>query len=454
VNRRAICATSLVFCLSLGSAYALPSEEADPLAIADDPTFGPLVTIERIDLLGNSRTSDDLVRRTLRVRVGDQLRTGDPRFAQSRFALLSLGHFADVDLRLDRGSERGQVVVTVLVVERGTFVLNRIFLGSSEATPIWAGLDVGDTNFVGTGWGVGLAFVYASQARVTGAEPQVGLRLRVGTPRFVDGRLGLHGTFLLSEGSQPERMPGAPEGDDPSSFVATTIDRTGGILGATWDLSSLMALLVDLRYEHIAGAARSNLFTLSVGVQRDTRPDPVLPYRGSRLLLVAEMGKEGAISDYDQLGLRAAAEKWWPLGGGRHALALVGGGGLIFGTPPVFDRFYAGDLNPLATPRPLDLVVSTAAPLDVFDTGADERPHGTAFVAGRVEYAYRILENARRPLYGGQLFVTVGLLGLGDVSGDAAGMALDLTANLGLRLDTQIGVFELSLGNGLGRLPL
>ena len=33
-------------------------------------------------------------------------------------------------------------------------------------------------------------------------------------------------------------------------------------------------------------------------------------------------------------------------------------------------------------------------------------------------------------------------------------MAFDLTANLGIRLDTQIGVFELSLGNGLGRLPL
>jgi len=440
---------------ALTDARAQPApEEAGPLAVADDPTFGPLVTIERIDLLGNSRTSDDLVRRTLRVRVGDKLRTGDPRFAASRFALLSLGHFADVDLRLDRGSERGQVVVSVLVVERGTFVLNRVFLGSSEATPIWAGLDVGDTNFIGTGWAVGLAFVWASQARITGAEPQVGLRLRLGTPRFVDGRLGLHATFLYGKGSQPERMIGAPEGDDPASFTAYAIHRTGGIAGGTWDLSSLMALLFDVRYERVGGAATSDVFTLSVGLQLDTRPDPVLPYRGSRVLLVTEAGKEGLISDYDQLGIRASAEHWWPLGSDRHAIALVGGGGVLVGTPPVFDRFYAGDLSPLLTPRPLDLVVTTAAPLDVFGTGADERPDGTVFFAGRVEYAYRILENAKRPLYGGQLFITAGLLGLGDLSGDRAGMAIDLTANLGLRLDTQIGVFELSLGNGLGRLPL
>ena len=106
------------------------------------------------------------------------------------------------------------------------------------------------------------------------------------------------------------------------------------------------------------------------------------------------------------------------------------------------------------TPRPLDLVVSTAAPFDVFSTGADERPSGNLFLAGRVEYAYRILENGSRLLYGGQVFFTVGALGLGDHDGDRAGIGVDLTANLGIRLDTQIGLFELSLGNGLGRLPL
>jgi outer membrane protein insertion porin family len=452
VTARAI---ALVCCLWLtGVAVAAPGE-TDPLAVADDPTFGPVVTIERIDLLGNDRTSDDLVRRTLRIHVGDRLRTGDPRFAASRFALLSLGHFVDVDLRLDRGSSRGLVVVTVQLAERGTFVLNRIFLGTSDATPIWAGFDVGDTNLLGTGFDVGVGFVWAAEGRVPEADQQVGVRVRVGTPRWVDSRLGVRGTFLHTRGSLPVRnADAAPDADDPQAFTATRMLRTGGTLGGSWDLSSLSALLFDLRFEQLGGDADARLFTLSLGYQRDTRPDPVLPYAGSRVMLVVEGGKDGAISELDQLGIRAAAEHWWPIGTGRHALALAGAGGILFGDPPPFDRFFPGDLNPLMTPRPLDLVVSTAAPFDVFDTGADERPSGNVFLAGRVEYAYRILENSSRLLYGGQLFVTVGALGLGEHDGDRAGLGVDLTANLGIRLDTQIGLFELSLGNGLGRLPL
>ena len=32
-------------------------------------------------------------------------------------------------------------------------------------------------------------------------------------------------------------------------------------------------------------------------------------------------------------------------------------------------------------------------------------------------------------------------------------MPIDLTADLGLRLDTYIGIFTLSIANGLGRIP-
>jgi hypothetical protein len=48
----------------------------------------------------------------------------------------------------------------------------------------------------------------------------------------------------------------------------------------------------------------------------------------------------------------------------------------------------------------------------------------------------------------GDLFAQVGVIGVGETD-----HLLDLTFNLGLRLDTVIGVFALSLGNALGRIP-
>ena len=69
------------------------------------------------------------------------------------------------------------------------------------------------------------------------------------------------------------------------------------------------------------------------------------------------------------------------------------------------------------------------------------------------EYSYRLIHRTRR-VYGGDLFASVGLLGVGTLRGAAPALPLAVTFNVGLRLDTEIGVFELSLGNGLGRVPL
>src|SRR5262249_59254029 len=85
----------------------------------------------------------------------------DRRVDASRFRLLGLGLFEDVRLSLRKGEIRGHVVLVVEVVERGTIILNEIFLGSSDATTFWAGIDVGENNFLGHG-------VSVSGARVAG----------------------------------------------------------------------------------------------------------------------------------------------------------------------------------------------------------------------------------------------------------------------------------------------
>src|SRR5688572_14528888 len=109
---------------------AAPVAAQDLPAPAPDDDFGPLVEIERIDVTGNTSTAERLIRRALQVREGDQLRTGDPRLLETRYRVLALGYFRDVKLRLDKGSRRGAIVLTVAVKERGTATLNRLYLGN------------------------------------------------------------------------------------------------------------------------------------------------------------------------------------------------------------------------------------------------------------------------------------------------------------------------------------
>src|SRR5262249_58456584 len=94
-----------------------------------------------------------------------------------RFRVLALGYFRDVQLRLDKGSRRGAVVLTVTVVERETLVLNRFDLGTSDETAIWFGLDVGATNLFGSGIGGSIAAIYASSPRPPRGPPPPRLRL-------------------------------------------------------------------------------------------------------------------------------------------------------------------------------------------------------------------------------------------------------------------------------------
>jgi outer membrane protein insertion porin family len=423
---------------------------AQPEPAEDEPTsaelaggeedFGPLVEIERIDIHGRSRTAEKLVRRALLVREGDRLHSGDPRFLASRYRVLALGHFRNVTLKLDKGSRRGAIVLTLLVEERETATLNRIFLGTSELTDVWLGLDAGDTNLLGTGVAVSGAFVWASAPELEGGEDQAALRLRVADPSLFGSRLGARGTLILGWASEPD------------GEVARRYRRAGGVAGVTFDLSSRSAVAVDGRVESVkvTGApppgllAGTSLVTsAAAGFDLDRRTDPVLPADGDRLALAVEAGA----GDYDFVRAQAEYSIWRRLAG-RHIGSLHLAAGIIGGDPPLFDRFHVGDLNPLLAPRPLELVVSTRPSPDFFGSGIDEVRAGRVAGTATLEYTFQLFRRART-VHGGDLFAQVGVLGVGETDH----LPLDLTFNLGLRLDTVIGVFELSLGNALGRIP-
>lgn len=79
---------------------------------------GPRVFIERIDIVGNTRTVDRVIRREMRVAEGDAFNR--VLLDRSRQQVLGLGYFENVTVEESDGSQPDRSVVTVTVEEQST----------------------------------------------------------------------------------------------------------------------------------------------------------------------------------------------------------------------------------------------------------------------------------------------------------------------------------------------
>ena len=79
---------------------------------------GPRVYIERINIVGNSRTRDQVIRREFRLSEGDAFNR--VLADRSRTRVRALGFFSDVQIREDPGSAADRTALTVTVTEQPT----------------------------------------------------------------------------------------------------------------------------------------------------------------------------------------------------------------------------------------------------------------------------------------------------------------------------------------------
>ena len=174
----------------------------------------------------------------------------DTRVEAARFRLLSLGHFVDVRLSVQRGRRRGGVVLVVEVEERGALVINELYPSTSAATAFWGGADVSDTNFLGRGINLGGGVVASTKPIVLNAERGLGLRLH-GTIPERPGGVGLSATALYNDGSEFYRVSGDDDDADPGRFTAVNTRRAGGVVGAKRTLTRAQRAGLDLRGESV-----------------------------------------------------------------------------------------------------------------------------------------------------------------------------------------------------------
>lgn len=128
--------------------------QSKSVAINFVATPGDKVTIERIEVVGNSKTRDKVIRREMRIAEGDIYNGAGIRNSKAR--VTALGFFEVVDVTSSQGSRPDTMVLEVSVKEKptGTFQLG---LGFSNQEPILFNANISQNNFLG--WGTSVAFM-------------------------------------------------------------------------------------------------------------------------------------------------------------------------------------------------------------------------------------------------------------------------------------------------------
>ena len=144
---------------------------------------GPRISIERIDISGNSTTLDRVIRRQFKLVEGDNFNPREIRAASERIRALNL--FGSVELSTREGSSPNQMVVDVSVTEKPTGSLS---FGASFASDDGLGFNASfsEANLLGRGQSTNVAIKTTPQGQSLSFnfyEPAVlnrDLSLRVG----------------------------------------------------------------------------------------------------------------------------------------------------------------------------------------------------------------------------------------------------------------------------------
>ncbi len=139
----------------------VPDAKKHTVAVAFNVVEGPRVYIERINIAGNTRTQDQVIRRQFRVGEGDAFNAASIHDTQQR--LKDLNYFGSVNITTAPGTTPDRVIVNTAVTEKST---GELTLGGGYSTDIGALLNAGlqERNIVGSGIDAGITGLLAQRA--------------------------------------------------------------------------------------------------------------------------------------------------------------------------------------------------------------------------------------------------------------------------------------------------
>lgn len=382
-----------------------PSYRANPETDTVDVTFnvreGQRVYIDRINVVGNTRTIDPVIRRELMLTEGDAFNRA--LMDRSRNNLRGLGFFKDVKIEEARGSADDRSVVNVTVEEQPTGELS-VGAGFSSVDSFVVNLGISERNFRGRGQNVVARIEWGSlrqQADFRFTEPKfLGRDLRAGFDVF-------HSRYDLSDYSSYDYK-------STGAGVRLSYPLNPYTLLSTRYFLKADEIIVPFNYCGNAGQGSSALcdqigsfvnssagYTLFV----DRRNDPVRPTRGWTGSLRQDLAGIGG--DVNYLKTEADASWFWGVRP-NWTVSVQGQVGYISGwsgdSIRINDRFFKGG----NTFRGFE-----TAGMGPRDLTTNDSLGGNFYAIGTVELT---LPNGLPEQYGirTSLFADVGTLGMLD----------------------------------------
>lgn len=483
---------------------------ADPWAEAgiedeepdEDPSTRPRLRyfLERVRIDGNARTHAPVIRARIPLSRGDVITPESGQLEAIAWALRGTGFFDRVSLRLERGSRRGWVVLVVEVRERNTIVVQQFVPGVSEGlsrttdptrdiTP-YIGFGIAETNLLGTGSALSVQGLMSSGnqgIRIAYTEPRLfGSRYAVRLSPFFNNAREYFGNppVKVTGSCDPIAVPDCSEALDAQNAVV--FYRRGGLdvgagraIGVPPHLSlDYQAEIIHVRSEPEAASQVIHGQTVPIDFQidpgttfnsvlklalvHDRRDDPGLTRRGLFVRLEADVGTRLLGGRYDFMRLQGLVRGWVPVAP-NHVLRFSGFAGAAVGYVPFFYAFHTSDLTDLIPSRFLEMEIDRRPPPDLLGTSIQGTRIGD--IAGRIDVQYEYVlyaTSGRRPVRRVHAYANVGLYSVADLAtlqivgptySGLARLPIDLTFDLGIRVDTDIGVFDFGLSNVVGFVP-
>jgi outer membrane protein insertion porin family len=416
------------------------NREAQTVDIVFDVVEGTRAFVERIEITGNNRTADRVIRREFRLAEGDPFSTAQVR--RSRQRIRDLGFFTNVEIQPQPGSRPDRLVLNTTVAERATGEVS-VGGGFSTDAGFLADFGIRERNFLGTGIDARLQALLA--------ERRQQLDFSITDPAFLDRNLAAGFDLFYLE-------------RDLQDIASYNEQRYGMVLRAgyefnerlrqSWAYSLVNRNITDVgpdtsRFirEQAGETLLSQIGTTLAYDVRDSRIEPRSGY-------VARIGTDvaGLGGDVSYVRLRGDVAVYFPLeqvfGDRDFVLVVQAGGGLLEpwgsrGEERIIDRFFLGGDNLRG------FALAGAGPRDVLSPEQDP-------LGGRVIWTQTTELRFPLPLPSelgllGRAFVDVGSLSETPVTGPGVVDDADPRVGVGVGLSwrTPIGLINIDVAQAV-----
>lgn len=417
--------------------------------------------IEKVNISGNTKTKDKVIRREMAVAPGEVFDM--VKVKRSRDRLQNLGYFSKIETNPESTDVPGRKNLSIVVEEQKTGDLS-FGAGFSSIDALVAFAEIKQGNFD-----------LFNPPTFTGAGQKLRLRVQLGTERqdyimsftepwFLDRRLALGFDAYHSQASYLSEFYTEGRTGVDVKLTKPLFEYVRGEIVWKYEIVDIFDVkkpsfsqggnMTDLQREANNAApqvivdeqGQTTLSTIGLNFDRDTRDNVFLATRGNRTQIGLEIANAIGDAEFWKLDARTTFYIGF-FGAQKHVLQILFAGGLAqeYGGSkdmPFHEKFYLGggnnlrgfrfrDVGPKVPRDPKPLV-----PPDKPNLGVGESIGGKTYVWSTIEYSLPVITRVRFAVFAdvGQVWKDTFEYNFNDLNSDAG---------LGLRLDLPIGPVRL-----------